>query len=404
MDDQPSIYQDLLRAVAEGTIEAVVAAVYCHLGQPIAVYDADSVLLCQMPDVELGCEAWDRPRTAGAMPLEFVDTFTRTGFMQQAYQAEASFIREGDPLLGVPVIVTRLARGDNIYGYCGIYYPDGPPPAGHLGLADEIGRALSLVLEKQADTFAAADSVESLFLSGLCRGRLRSPDLEQWLPLVQPTLPGSYRIAITRLAADSDPLYADTYLKTAQVELSRRHAILGHSAVAGGNLLILFTGMGAPTAKGLADRLLSEAASRHGLSAGVSFDFADLAASGAAVQQARYALGLQGSDPGVLNYVDCVLRQMAETIRDHLPEQSWTHPGMTRLRQHDQARGTAYHGTLVAYLLTSCDSHSTAAALFIHRNTLAYRLRRIAEIAELNLSDPSTLAYLYWSALLESQG
>lgn len=49
-------------------------------------------------------------------------------------------------------------------------------------------------------------------------------------------------------------------------------------------------------------------------------------------------------------------------------------------------------GVLFAHHL---DHAATCAALHIHRNTLAYRLRRIAEIAEVDLQDPRDVARIY---------
>ncbi|MGI6449936.1 MAG: PucR family transcriptional regulator [Desulfitobacteriia bacterium] len=46
--------------------------------------------------------------------------------------------------------------------------------------------------------------------------------------------------------------------------------------------------------------------------------------------------------------------------------------------------------TLEQYLLNSCDLKAAADALFLHPNTLRYRLRRIEEILEINLNDFDT--------------
>jgi DNA-binding PucR family transcriptional regulator len=57
------------------------------------------------------------------------------------------------------------------------------------------------------------------------------------------------------------------------------------------------------------------------------------------------------------------------------------------------------HGELLRtlHVLVACrfDRGATSAALHVHRNTLAYRLRRIQEIAGLDLDDPRDLACVY---------
>jgi hypothetical protein len=51
--------------------------------------------------------------------------------------------------------------------------------------------------------------------------------------------------------------------------------------------------------------------------------------------------------------------------------------------------------TLRAFIFSRFDRARTAATLHIHRNTLAYRLRRIEELAGLDLKCPRDLAYVY---------
>ncbi|MFC5996296.1 PucR family transcriptional regulator [Pseudonocardia hispaniensis] len=54
----------------------------------------------------------------------------------------------------------------------------------------------------------------------------------------------------------------------------------------------------------------------------------------------------------------------------------------------DRTRKTDYIATLRAYFDTASDLTEAARILFVHRNTLRYRLRRIRELCGLDLSDP----------------
>ena len=59
----------------------------------------------------------------------------------------------------------------------------------------------------------------------------------------------------------------------------------------------------------------------------------------------------------------------------------------------DKQRGTAYVETLAAWLAHPGEPTLAAAALHVHPNTLRHRMRRIAELADLDLTDPTvTLA------------
>jgi sugar diacid utilization regulator len=65
----------------------------------------------------------------------------------------------------------------------------------------------------------------------------------------------------------------------------------------------------------------------------------------------------------------------------------WVGP-VDRLLRYDAQRGTDYADTLRAWLDGFGDSAAVAAALKVHRNTLRYRLERIAQISGLQLGDP----------------
>lgn len=57
---------------------------------------------------------------------------------------------------------------------------------------------------------------------------------------------------------------------------------------------------------------------------------------------------------------------------------------------HDHDNGTDYVGTLAAWLDQQGDLRKAARQLHVHPNTLRYRLRRLAEIADIDVSAPRT--------------
>lgn len=68
----------------------------------------------------------------------------------------------------------------------------------------------------------------------------------------------------------------------------------------------------------------------------------------------------------------------------------WDGP-VARLLAYDARRGTDYGDTLRAWLDGFGDTAAVAATLQVHRNTLRYRLERIARISGLRLADPEEL-------------
>lgn len=57
------------------------------------------------------------------------------------------------------------------------------------------------------------------------------------------------------------------------------------------------------------------------------------------------------------------------------------------LEEYDHANGTFLQDTLIEYYMNGFNVGKTAEALFIHRNSLQYRLKKIEEILEMGLDD-----------------
>jgi len=61
---------------------------------------------------------------------------------------------------------------------------------------------------------------------------------------------------------------------------------------------------------------------------------------------------------------------------------------IARLHEYDARHNSDLLPTLTAWLDAFGDVNTAAAALYVHPNTFRYRLRRLAEVAELDLTDP----------------
>ncbi|HET6626337.1 MAG TPA: helix-turn-helix domain-containing protein [Nocardioidaceae bacterium] len=61
---------------------------------------------------------------------------------------------------------------------------------------------------------------------------------------------------------------------------------------------------------------------------------------------------------------------------------------VTELLEHDRDRGTAYVETLRAWLAYPGEPQRAAGELHVHPNTLRHRMKRLAEVIELDLRDP----------------
>jgi DNA-binding PucR family transcriptional regulator len=139
-------------------------------------------------------------------------------------------------------------------------------------------------------------------------------------------------------------------------------------------------------ARGLAERLR-----RHAI-VGLSSFRADPAELGEAMREAEMVLEvLRHSEQQVADEIgDGTYRLLFRMIASHPEEiRTFYETTVAVLVRYDDQYNTELIRTLHAYLGANCNMNATAAAIFAHRHTVAYRLERIQELTGLDptLSD-----------------
>ncbi|MBQ9041640.1 MAG: helix-turn-helix domain-containing protein [Eggerthellaceae bacterium] len=94
------------------------------------------------------------------------------------------------------------------------------------------------------------------------------------------------------------------------------------------------------------------------------------------------------------------LDALVANIKSNVNLDGALHPALDKLAEYDRANSSDFLLTLKVYLENDCNAQKCGRILFLHRNSLVYRIRRIQEIAGCDLSDPAERAYLRLSLLL----
>lgn len=142
---------------------------------------------------------------------------------------------------------------------------------------------------------------------------------------------------------------------------------------------------------------------RH-LRIGVSFPFHGWPGLKLRYRQAVFAMEQAGAGAGVYYCRDHAFRHMLASIGDQNRELELCHPALPVLLQYDRGHGTKLFETLYEYVRHERNLVMSAKALYIHRNTLVYRVRRICELLELDLDDADERAFLLLSYMLMQSG
>ena len=70
-------------------------------------------------------------------------------------------------------------------------------------------------------------------------------------------------------------------------------------------------------------------------------------------------------------------------------------PEVQQLLDYDKDNSSNYYESLNCYLSERCDMTKAAAKLFLHRNSLMYRIKKCEEIMDVRLDDAKTFEKLY---------
>ena len=161
-----------------------------------------------------------------------------------------------------------------------------------------------------------------------------------------------------------------------------------------GSAVIVIVRRGDASSQQAADRII-RLIGRGDYHCGAGFPFKGLRNISIYSRQASYAIEYaQCSWDKIHLYNDCALRGVAVELKTHTHWRAWITPSLFELIDHDDTQGTNYYTTLFYYLVNKGHIANTAKELFVHRNTLLYRLDKLEQMLDVDLQEESVLTYL----------
>lgn len=147
--------------------------------------------------------------------------------------------------------------------------------------------------------------------------------------------------------------------------------------------------------------------------AGISGPFSRASAAYGCAEKARIAAGFGSDlDPDVYLHRFADIRfwafvELADDIisKEGISVRDFCHSSIFDICEYDRLEKSNYRTTLMAYLSADCNLRVAAETVGVHRNTLAYRIKRLGELFDLDLSDSNTCFELLFSfTALEAAG
>lgn len=149
---------------------------------------------------------------------------------------------------------------------------------------------------------------------------------------------------------------------------------------------------------------LSEFLSSYNMRVGISNTFDNIYKIRHYFRQAQTALDVGSRlhpDDMISYFHKCVLPLLINLASMEFTKDDLVSPVYARIKQHDQQNNTEYLKTLREYLNQNLNTAQTASALYIHRLTMVYRVKRICEIGKTDLKKPDELLHLALSFMID---
>lgn len=132
-------------------------------------------------------------------------------------------------------------------------------------------------------------------------------------------------------------------------------------------------------------------------SAGVSMPFNDIKDLPSGLKQAEVALSYSNQESVISLCTNFAWDYMLGEFAQNFKNEGMLHPAIETLEKYDQKNGSELLKTLYVYLQNERSAVDTANKLFIHRNSLRYRLERISELINVDLDNPDIRMHLLLS-------
>jgi hypothetical protein len=138
----------------------------------------------------------------------------------------------------------------------------------------------------------------------------------------------------------------------------------------------------------------------HDAVCGLSFPFKGILQLEAQYSNSEMAIQYGNAGKRIRRLSDAITVPIISRIATELPLYPLCHREAVRIFDYDQQNGTELLLTLEAYLMHYKSLKAAAESLYIHRNTMTYRLGYIEKIARLALDDPQERLHLLLSCIV----
>ena len=303
-------------------------------------------------------------------------------------------------------LYSTIKVGGEIVGFFSCIEIETPFTPGMMDVCESLTELMSILLSRQSDMPATRrKSLDNDLYLGIMNGSIVDPELTKTAFAQLGLTHGDYFVVYTATNVDTEE---NAFLLPRIMELLMSNLEGGFTALDGSNIILVIN---AKLTNELSERLVQLIGFYLGdfeVTVGFSLGFTDPQALSIYYYQAVSAarLGeLTGSGSKVFGYGEVVGYDVLEKYGDSEQRLAICHPSIFILQEHDKDKKMNLLPTLKVFIECLGDTAQAAEKLFLHRNSLYYRLKQITELTGVDLDDERVRSHIALSIrILEING
>lgn len=374
------IFELIHMALNGKNIMSVINNAAILLGNALVLVDSSQKVLAYSTNYEITDPLWAQNIETGYCSYEFIQK-VRSNKQMQEWSKEGSESRiitlPGDLQ---PKLVSRITNEGHIVGAVIMIESHTPIRFIHFRQLPMIGKILFDVFNSHSSYDGLHGSYYSTVLYNLL-DEMNTLDTIEHITTSKIGFPPEMFVIVARFVQQND----NRYLKrTFTMELEHIFP-KGYSVQFKSYMSILV-----PSISEQQKEALKNLAEREGVGIGISWPFANIIEFKRHFNQAVISIKLAqhfGLFNQIFEYTQYYYYDLLNNYTGKIPLDEYCHPALQRLKEYDERNKTELYISLRTFIEHNQNLCLTAEALFIHRNTLVYRLRRIQQITNLDLKD-----------------
>ena len=394
LKSQATLFKVAQSALQGKDIVSLIEIAASLIGNALILVDSNMKVLVHSTSFEIMDPLWADNIEKGHYSYQFMQKVKSNEDMQgwsKSGKESRIITLEGD---AQPKLVTRITQEGHIVGALIMIAHHTPINPSHIKLLPQIGEFLF-------ETFNSGfgNGIHSSFYGTILFHLLSGDELSdafELMTLSKADFPSEMLVVVARFIRRIENRYVKRAVGVKlEIIFPNGHLVQYKN----------YIGILVPSISTKQKEKLKKLVTEENINIGISWPFTDILDFKKHFYQAVVSIKQAqnfGKTNKVLVYTDYSFYDLLFNYTGKIPLKNYCHPALQILKEYDNSNKSELYITLKTFLNSYKNRKATAEALFLHRNSVTYRIDQIVEITGLDLNDINTIYSLVDSFRIES--